>query len=176
MFGGVVGHQPVHLTELVGAGEAARVGREIVHGELQHVGVDARPLAIVEFVFETNVVQADLGANPGAGFGVACFRDLGLVLGELPGVEVKLSPSFFKEFVVDFSGTGKSVAEWMVLGESEIDLHASDIARFHEHHKTWDHIRSRTGEGSNIEVSMLEAMEMQNRLLRRIAEALEDRE
>ena len=31
-------------------------------------------------------------------------------LGELPGVEVKLSPSFFKEFVVDFSGTGKTVA------------------------------------------------------------------
>ena len=32
-------------------------------------------------------------------------------LGELPGVEVKLSPSFFKEFVVDFGGTGKTVAE-----------------------------------------------------------------
>ena len=32
-------------------------------------------------------------------------------LGELPGVEVRLSPSFFKEFVVDFSGTGKTVAE-----------------------------------------------------------------
>ena len=32
-------------------------------------------------------------------------------LGELPGVEIKLSPSFFKEFVVNFDGTGKSVAE-----------------------------------------------------------------
>ena len=32
-------------------------------------------------------------------------------LGELPGVEIKLSPSFFKEFVVDFDGTGKSVAD-----------------------------------------------------------------
>jgi glycine dehydrogenase subunit 1 len=32
-------------------------------------------------------------------------------LGELPGVRVRLSPSFFKEFVVDFDGTGKSVAE-----------------------------------------------------------------
>ena len=28
-----------------------------------------------------------------------------------PGVEIKLSPSFFKEFVVNFDGTGKSVAE-----------------------------------------------------------------
>jgi glycine dehydrogenase subunit 1 len=32
-------------------------------------------------------------------------------LGELPGVEIKLSPSFFKEFVVNFDGTGKTVAE-----------------------------------------------------------------
>ena len=33
------------------------------------------------------------------------------LLGEVPGVQVKLSPSFFKEFVVDFDGTGKTVAE-----------------------------------------------------------------
>ena len=33
------------------------------------------------------------------------------LLGELPGVEVKLSPSFFKEFVVAFDGTGATVAE-----------------------------------------------------------------
>jgi glycine dehydrogenase subunit 1 len=33
------------------------------------------------------------------------------LLGEIPGVEIKLSPSFFKEFVVDFTGTGKTVAE-----------------------------------------------------------------
>jgi glycine dehydrogenase subunit 1 len=32
-------------------------------------------------------------------------------LGELSGVEIKLSPSFFKEFVVGFDGTGKTVAE-----------------------------------------------------------------
>ena len=32
-------------------------------------------------------------------------------LGELPGVTVRLSPSFFKEFVADFTGTGKSVAQ-----------------------------------------------------------------
>ena len=32
-------------------------------------------------------------------------------LGELPGVQIKLSPSFFKEFVVNFDGAGKSVAE-----------------------------------------------------------------
>lgn len=32
-------------------------------------------------------------------------------LAELPGVEIKLSPAFFKEFVVCFDGTGKTVAE-----------------------------------------------------------------
>ena len=67
------------------------------------------------------------------------------VLGETP--EVKNLWSCAAVWIKEGPGTGKSVAEWMVLGESEIDLHASDIARFHEHHKTWDHIRSRTGEG-----------------------------
>jgi glycine dehydrogenase subunit 1 len=33
------------------------------------------------------------------------------LLGEIPGVQVKLSPGFFKEFVVGFDGTGKTVAE-----------------------------------------------------------------
>jgi glycine dehydrogenase subunit 1 len=32
-------------------------------------------------------------------------------LAEIPGVAIKLTPSFFKEFVVDFDGAGKSVAE-----------------------------------------------------------------
>jgi glycine dehydrogenase subunit 1 len=32
-------------------------------------------------------------------------------LSELPGVVVKLSPAFFKEFVVNFDGAGKTVAE-----------------------------------------------------------------
>jgi glycine dehydrogenase subunit 1 len=33
------------------------------------------------------------------------------LLDEIPGVQVKLSPSFFKEFVVCFDGAGKTVAE-----------------------------------------------------------------
>jgi len=67
------------------------------------------------------------------------------VLGETP--EVKNLWSVAAVWIKEGPGTGKSVAEWMVLGESEIDLHASDIARFHEHHKTTYHVRSRTGEG-----------------------------
>ena len=67
------------------------------------------------------------------------------ILGETP--EVKNLWSCAAVWIKEGPGTGKSVAEWMVLGESEIDINASDIARFHEHQKTWDHVRSRTGEG-----------------------------
>ncbi len=45
--------------------------------------------------------------------------------------------------------TGKTLAEWMVHGESEIDVHASDAARFHEHQKTRTHVRARAAEGFN---------------------------
>src|SRR5205807_1215 len=52
-------------------------------------------------------------------------------------------------WVKEGPGIAKSVAEWMVHGESEIDLHSSDIARFWDHQKTRAHIRARTGEGFN---------------------------
>ena len=37
----------------------------------------------------------------------------------------------------------------MVEGEPEIDLQASDVARFYEHQKTAEHVRSRAAEGFN---------------------------
>ena len=52
-------------------------------------------------------------------------------------------------WVKEGPGTGKTVAEWMVHGESEIDVHASDAARFHEHQKTRHHVRARAAEGFN---------------------------
>ena len=52
-------------------------------------------------------------------------------------------------WVKEGPGIAKSVAEWMVHGESEIDLHSSDIARFWEHQKTREHVRARTSEGFN---------------------------
>jgi glycine cleavage system aminomethyltransferase T/glycine/D-amino acid oxidase-like deaminating enzyme len=63
--------------------------------------------------------------------------------------EVKGLWSCAAVWVKEGPGIAKSVAEWMVLGESEIDLHSSDIARFWEHQKTRAHIRARTGEGFN---------------------------
>ena len=46
-------------------------------------------------------------------------------------------------------GVGRALAEWIVHGESEIDLHSSDVARFHEHQKTRAHVKARTGEAFN---------------------------
>src|SRR5664279_960249 len=69
------------------------------------------------------------------------------VLGETP--DVKGLWSCAAVWVKEGPGVGKSVAEWMVHGESEIDLHSSDIARFHTHQKTRAHIRARTREAFN---------------------------
>jgi len=69
------------------------------------------------------------------------------ILGETP--EVKGLWSAAAVWVKEGPGVGKALAEWMVHGESEIDLHSSDIARFHEHHKTSAHVKARTAEGFN---------------------------
>ena len=43
-------------------------------------------------------------------------------------------------------GVGRAVAEWMTHGQPEIDVNASDIARFHTHQKRREHTRLRTTE------------------------------
>jgi glycine cleavage system aminomethyltransferase T len=69
------------------------------------------------------------------------------LLGETP--EVKNLWSVSAVWIKEGPGIGRAVAEWMALGESEIDLQASDIARFYDHQKTRQHIKGRTGEGFN---------------------------
>jgi glycine cleavage system aminomethyltransferase T/glycine/D-amino acid oxidase-like deaminating enzyme len=69
------------------------------------------------------------------------------VLGETP--EVRGLWSAAAVWVKEGPGVGRSVAQWMVHGESEIDLHSSDIARFHEHQKTKSHVKARADEGFN---------------------------
>ncbi|TML69239.1 MAG: FAD-dependent oxidoreductase [Actinobacteria bacterium] len=66
------------------------------------------------------------------------------ILGETP--EVKGLWSAAAVWVKEGPGVGKSLAEWMVHGESHIDLHSSDISRFHPHQKTRHHARARTFE------------------------------
>src|SRR5467141_2470509 len=69
------------------------------------------------------------------------------VLGESPDVKGLWAAA--AAWVQEGPGTGKAMAEWMVHGESEIDLHSSDIARFHEHQKTRAHVRARAAKGFN---------------------------
>ena len=69
------------------------------------------------------------------------------ILGESP--EVKGLWAAAAVWVKEGPATGKAIAEWMVHGESEIDLHSSDIARFHQHQKTRAHVRARAAEGFN---------------------------
>ena len=52
-------------------------------------------------------------------------------------------------WVKEGPGVGRALAEWMVEGEPEIDLQASDIARFHEHQKSVAHIKARAAEHFN---------------------------
>src|SRR6476469_7263173 len=69
------------------------------------------------------------------------------LLGETP--EVKGLWSAAAVWVKEGPGVGKSVAQWMTHGESEIDLQASDIARFYEHQRSKGHIKARAAEGFN---------------------------
>ncbi len=69
------------------------------------------------------------------------------ILGETP--EVKGLWSAAAVWVKEGPGVGKSVAEWMVHGDTEIDLQSSDVARFYEHQKTAAHVKARSAEGFN---------------------------
>ena len=52
-------------------------------------------------------------------------------------------------WIKEAPGIAKSVAEWMTDGCPEIDVHASDIARFWPHQQTPTHIAARSSEGYN---------------------------
>ena len=69
------------------------------------------------------------------------------LLGETP--EVKGLWSAAAVWIKEGPGVGKSVAEWMTHGESEIDLQSSDIARFYEHQRSKEHVKARSAEGFN---------------------------
>jgi glycine cleavage system aminomethyltransferase T/glycine/D-amino acid oxidase-like deaminating enzyme len=69
------------------------------------------------------------------------------ILGETP--EVRGLWSAAAVWVKEGPGVGRGVAEWMVEGQPEIDLQASDIARFYECQKSVAHTRGRAAEGFN---------------------------
>ena len=69
------------------------------------------------------------------------------ILGETP--EVKGLWAASAVWVKEGPGVGRAIAEWMILGEPEIDVHASDVARFYPQQTTTKHIKDRTAEGFN---------------------------
>src|SRR6187397_2788058 len=79
------------------------------------------------------------------------------ILGETP--EVKGLWSAAAVWIKEGPGVGKSLAEWMVHGESHIDLHSSDAARFWEHQKSSAHVKARTGEGFNKTYGIVHPLE-----------------
>jgi glycine cleavage system aminomethyltransferase T len=69
------------------------------------------------------------------------------LLGETP--EVRGLWSAAAVWVKEGPGVGKSLAEVMTHGESEIDLQSSDIARFYDEQKRPENIKARAAEGFN---------------------------
>ncbi len=73
--------------------------------------------------------------------------DGGPIIGETP--EVRGLWSVAAIWIKEGPGFARAVAEWMTEGTPEIDVHASDIARFYDHAHTKTHIHSRTSESYN---------------------------
>jgi glycine cleavage system aminomethyltransferase T/glycine/D-amino acid oxidase-like deaminating enzyme len=69
------------------------------------------------------------------------------LIGETPEVSGLWSAAAI--WIKEGPGAGKTVAELMVHGESEIDIYDSNIARAYPHQKTQAHIRARVAEGFN---------------------------
>ncbi len=65
------------------------------------------------------------------------------ILGESP---VKGLWTASAVWIKEGPGVGRAVAEWMTHGQPEIDVNASDIARFHPHQLRREHTRLRTTE------------------------------
>lgn len=64
-------------------------------------------------------------------------------------VEVENLWSVAAIWIKEGPGFGKAAAEWMVEGQSEIDIHASDVARFYDYGRSKKHVNARTSEMFN---------------------------
>ena len=132
--------------------------RSIVHDPEEIPSIEAAALSPTEFPFtqadfDPQMVDAldlmpEIVGDESVGVKYAINGLISLtpdgmpILGETP--EVKGLWSAAAVWVKEGLGVGKSVAEWMVHGESHIDLHSSDVARFHDHQKTRAHVKART--------------------------------
>ena len=142
---GSYAHRPILHTvdEIPSNAEAALSPTEMPFTQVDFDLQDEHALEIMPDIVGDESVGEKYAIN-----GVLSYTPDGMpILGETP--EVKGLWSCAAVWIKEGPGTGKSVAEWIVTGESEIDLHASDIARFHEHHKSREHIVARVTESFN---------------------------
>jgi glycine cleavage system aminomethyltransferase T/glycine/D-amino acid oxidase-like deaminating enzyme len=78
-------------------------------------------------------------------------------LGETPEVRGLWSAAGI--WIKEAPGIAKTIAEWMTHGRPEIDPHASDVARFHDHHRTAAHVKARSAEGYNKTYGIVHPLE-----------------
>jgi glycine cleavage system aminomethyltransferase T len=88
--------------------------------------------------------REDVGVRHAINGLMSLTPDGGPIIGETP--DVKNLWSVAAIWIKEAPGFGRAVAEWMTDGSSEIDITASNIARFYDHSRTQTHIRGRTGE------------------------------
>jgi glycine cleavage system aminomethyltransferase T/glycine/D-amino acid oxidase-like deaminating enzyme len=78
-------------------------------------------------------------------------------LGETPEVQGLWSAAAI--WIKEAPGIAKTIAEWMTDGKPEIDPHASDVARFHDHQRTRAHVKARSAEGYNKTYGIVHPLE-----------------
>lgn len=103
----------------------------------------ARALEIIPEVLGDETVQERYAIN---GL-LSVTPDWSPVLGESP--EVKGLWSVAAVWIKEAPAIAENVARWMTGLPLKIDLHASDIARFYPHQRTWQHVRARVEEAFN---------------------------
>jgi glycine cleavage system aminomethyltransferase T/glycine/D-amino acid oxidase-like deaminating enzyme len=142
---GSYAHRPILLEpdEIPAIGDAALSPTELTFTEEDFRPQLEQARQLIPEVLDDSSVGMTYAIN-----GLLSLTPDGLaLLGETP--EVRGLWSAAAVWVKEGSGVGKAVAEWMVNGEPEIDLHAMDIARFYEHQRTRTHVRRRAAEGFN---------------------------
>ncbi len=134
--------------------------RAILHEPDEIPSIDAAKLSPTEMPFtaddfDPQLEQAlelmpDVLSNPDVEIRYAINGLLSLtpdgspILGESP--QVKGLWSAAAVWVKEGPGVGRAVAEWMTNGLPEVDVQGADIARFHSHQRTREHVRARTSE------------------------------
>src|SRR5438445_12492157 len=62
-------------------------------------------------------------------------------------------------WIKEAPGIAKAVAEWVIEGAPETDLHTADVARFYPHQRTKRHVDARSSEGYNRTYGIVHPME-----------------